>query len=202
VCYFPEDQLLTFGYGDVNRMCTDNKFRRGLFKAYFDGPVFEQGVKASLLTEELYVEDSLVEAKLDVYYEGLNASDFPQYQVNVEYCKIRLVDTNTVRRVTISADFEMTWQEGYLTPSIHEDDTYYFMGNASGVSSDGYQFGVEITVPLENFVDCNWIISGMSEITVPSATIPAGDIDYLTDDGCNNEVRFYFNENMFFDILK
>jgi len=202
VCYFPEENLMTFGYGGVNRMCLDNKFRRGSFDAYFSGPVFDEGVTASILTDEHYVDDSLVEAKLNILFTGINMSDLPEYNLNLDYCKIKLQDTTKVNGVTISADFTLIWSEGYLTPSIHEDDVYLISGTASGLSSDGYEFFVDIQDPLEDYVDCWWISKGLSEMTVPSGDFQTGDIDYITEDGCFNEMHIFVNDNMFFDYIK
>jgi len=202
VCYFPDENLMTFGYGSVNRYCTDNKYRRGSFLAQFSGPVFDEGVTANLKTDNLIVDDSLVEAEMDIRYMGINSTNRPEYNLNLSYCKIKLPDSTKVNGVTISADLTLVWQEGYLTPEIHEDDTYFISGNASGISSDSYEFTVAIEDPLENYLDCFWISSGISKLTVSTGDFPTGDIDYILEDGCFNEMHFYVNENMFYDFLK
>lgn len=96
----------------------------------------------------------------------------------------------------------MVWTEGYQTPEIHEDDTYMITGSASGLSSDLYEFSVNITDSLVNYVDCYWLKSGKSQITVPSAAYPDGIIDYIEEDGCYNEFHFYFNDNLFYEVIK
>jgi hypothetical protein len=120
----------------------------------------------------------------------------------VVYCKIKLQDTNKINGVNIAADFNMVWHEGSLTPAIHEDDIYLISGTASGVSSDGYEFFVETQEPLLNYLDCSWISQGKNKITVPSGEYTSGDIDYITEDGCYNEMHFHFNDNLFFDYIK
>jgi hypothetical protein len=202
VCYFPDENLMTFGYGDVNRMCQDNKFRRGSFNAYFSGPVFEEGVSANILTDELYVDDSLVEADFDLLYTGLSNANLPEYALSLDYCKIKLQDSTKINGVTISADFVLVWKFGYLTPVIHEDDIYYISGTAAGKSSDGYEFSVYIQDALENYVDCAWLSNGLSKITVPAGEFQTADIDYIAEDGCFNEFNIYVNENLFFDVIK
>jgi hypothetical protein len=202
VCWYPADSLLTFGYGSVNRMCQDGKFRRGSFNVYFSGEKWDVGVKASLLTDQLYVDDSLVEASMVLTNNGLNADNIKEFALNVSYCKIRLQDSTKINPINISADFILEWAEGSSTPEIHEDDTYLVSGTASGTSSDGFVFSVEIQDTLVNHIDCYWISSGLSKIIVPEADFQTGTIDYLLNDGCFNEINLYFNDNKFYDILK
>jgi hypothetical protein len=96
----------------------------------------------------------------------------------------------------------MLWQDGSLTPTIHEDDLYLVSGTAEGISSDGYEFTIAVQEPLYDYIDCFWISQGINQITVPSAAFPTGDIDYILDDGCFNAFHFYFNDNLFYDIIK
>ena len=113
-----------------------------------------------------------------------------------------LPDTAKMNGVKLTTDFLLIWAEGSLTPPIHEDDLYLITGSSSGFSSDGIEFSTEIQDSLYNYVDCFWISRGINLITVPSAAIQTGDIDYLTDDGCFNEFYFYFNSNLFYDYIK
>jgi hypothetical protein len=200
--WYPDEKLLTFGYGDVNRMCQDGKFRRGSFNAQFSGEKWDMGVTASITTDQLYVDDSLVQAQLDITYNGLNSGNLQEYQMIVSLCEVKLQDSTKLNPVTISADFIMEWSQGYSTPAIHEDDIYLISGSASGTSSDSYTFSVVIQDTLVDQIDCFWISSGLSQITTPEADFPSGTIDYIKDDGCFNELNFYFNDFKFYDILK
>jgi hypothetical protein len=200
--WYPDEKLLTFGYGDVNRMCQDGKFRRGSFYAQFSGAKWDVGVTASITTDRLYVDDSLVQAHIDITYNGLNSGNFQEYSLLVTSCQIKLQDSTKINPVTISADFLMEWITGASTPDIHEDDSYLVSGTASGTSSDNYTFSVEIQDSLVDQIDCFWISSGLSKITIPEADFQSGTIDYIKDDGCFNEMNFYFNDYKFYDILK
>lgn len=202
VCWYPDDSLLTFSYGEVNRMCQDNKFRRGQFNVVFDGNKWDQGVKANLETVDLFVEDSVVEARMVLTNNGINADNFKEISIDVDYCTIRLSDSTKLLPVTIGGNYTLQWIEGSATPAIHEDDTYLVSGTASGTSSDGYAFSVEIIDPLRNFIDCFWIEEGLSGITVPSGEYTSGTIDYLSIDGCAAEINFYFNDLKFYEVLE
>jgi hypothetical protein len=202
IYWYPDEKLLTFGYGDVNRMCQDGKFRRGSYFAQFDGEKWDVGVKTVITTDRLYVDDSLVEAHIEITKNGINAENLQEFAMNTLFCTVKLQDSTKLNPVNISADLTLAWSEGYLTPEIHEDDIYIVNGSYTGTSTDGYVFSVEVQDPLSDPIDCFWISAGLSSITVPEADLQMGTIDYITDDGCFNEMNFYFNENKFYDILK
>lgn len=202
VIYEQGDNALIFSYGEVNRMCQDNKFRRGLFNADFSGDVFSVGVTATIKTDSLFVDDYLIEASMKIKNLGLNGNNLPQFSLIVDTSLVMLPDTTKTNGVSLKTEFLMVWEEGSLTPAVHEDDLYLITGTASGVSSEGYEFSTTVLDPLYNYVDCFWISQGINQITVPSASVPTGEIDYILDDGCFNEFYFYFNDNLFYDVIK
>ncbi len=202
VQYFPSENALRFSYGEVNRMCPDNKFRRGLYWANFSGPLFDEGISANIFTDSLFVDNLLVEANMDIKNLGLNSNNLPEYSLTVNSSMIMLPDTAKINGVSITTSYNMVWSQGSATPAIHEDDIYLISGTASGISSNGTDFSVAITESLTNYLDCFWISQGSSQITVPIAEFPTGDIDYIMEDGCNNEIHFYFNDNLFYHFIK
>lgn len=202
VRYYPESDSMTFGYGEVNRLCQDNKFRRGVYGVKFSGEVFDEGVTADLATDELFVDDMPYASAMVITSLGPNISNHPEYRIQVTSSLLTLPDTTVVNGVSITTDWIMEWSEGYLSPAVHEDDTYMITGIASGISSDLLEFSVEIQEPLRDYLDCHWISTGLNQLTVPSATYTTGTIDYLNEDGCNNEFHFYFNDNLFYEVIK
>jgi hypothetical protein len=200
--YFPEQNLIHYGYGAVNRYCIDGKFRRGYFTAQFSGPVFEEGVIVNISTDTLFVDDFPIEADMTIQNLGTNGQGQPEYTFNILSSEVYLPDTVKTTGVKITANFTLTWIEGYSTPAIHEDDIYTITGTASGISTDEYSFSIEIQDPLINELDCFWISWGYSVISVPSADFTTGDIDYLYEDECNNELHYFFNDNLFYDMIK
>ena len=202
VTYHPSENLIIYSYGNVNRMCQDNKFRRGLFNANFSGPVFQEGVTATLVTDSLFVDDNSVEATIEIQYLGLNGDNFPEYSLKVDTSLIMLPDTSKINGISLKTDFIMIWTEGSQTPPIHEDDLFLINGTTAGISTDGYPFTTSVLDSLYDYVDCFWISQGINQITVPSAEFPTGEIDYIIIDGCFNEFYFYFNDNLFYDVIK
>jgi hypothetical protein len=202
VTYYADENSMTFGYGSVNRICQDGKFRRNKFFANFSGQIFVEGVTVNILTDSLLVDDLSIEANIEIRNTGTNIDGFPEYSLKVVSSLIMLADTTKINGVSITTDFIMVWTEGSTTPTIHEDDVFLISGSAAGISSNGYVFTISIQDPLENILDCWWISQGISQITVPVAEFPRGEIDYIADDGCFNEMNFYFNDNLFYDYIK
>jgi len=202
VVYNKVASTMKFGYGDVNRLCGDNKFRRGNFCAEFSGEVFNEGVTAYITTNSLFVDDFLTEAAIEIENLGFNSLNKIEYALRVTGSDIMLPDTSKTVGVQMTTEFILVWEEGSFTPAIYEDDVFLVSGTAAGTSTDGYAFTITIQEPLINHVECFWISGGLSQITVPSAKVPAGDIDYLTENGCYNQFYFYFDNNQFFEYIK
>lgn len=202
VSYQTAGNYIDFGYGSVNRLCQDNKFRRGMFTATLTGPGLQDWTGADIETDSLLVDDVLVEAVIQILDLGVNESNLPEFSLKVISSNIMLTDSAKINGVRLMTDFKLVWAEGSLTVPVHEDDLYQITGTASGFSTDGIEFATIIQDPLYNYVDCFWISRGTNLITIPSAAFPTGDIDYITDDGCFNEMHFYFNENLFYDVIK
>jgi len=199
---YPEQDSMNFNYGAVDRLCQDNKFRRGHFDVKFTGNIFDVGVTANIVTDSLLVDDMPVEATILITNLGLNNDNLQEYTLQVTSSRIYLPDTNITNYTSITTNFTMLWEEGWQTPEIHEDDIFLMSGNASGLSKNLIDFSVSIQEPLVNQLDCWWISSGISLINVPAAEFPDGTIDYILEDGCFNEMHFYFNENLFYDFIK
>jgi hypothetical protein len=202
VSYINGSNLITFGYGTVNRMCQDGKYRRGYFYATFSGEVFAEGVTANIVTDSLFVDDHPVEVNIDILNLGIDSGNYPEYSLKVLSSMIILPDTTYTTGVSITTDFLMKLVQGWNTPTIHEDDVFDITGTASGIAAKGYAFSIIVQDTLVNDIECFWIRQGISQITVPSAAFQTGTIDYIKEDGCNNEMNFYFDNNLFYDIIK
>jgi hypothetical protein len=202
VSFHPIGNYINYGYGPVNRMCQDGKFRKGIFRATFIGPQFPDWMNAEIQTDSLFVDNVLIEAHIQIESLGLNEISLPQYSLKVISSNIMLADSTKINGVSITANFLLTWSEGYLTEPIHEDDLYLISGSSSGFSADGTEFSSVIQDTLYNYVDCFWILQGIERITVPSADIPTGEIDHIKEDSCFNEVHFFFGDNLFYDMIK
>jgi hypothetical protein len=200
VSYRPAQNALIFGYGNVDRMCADGKFRRGNISATFSGEIFVPNVTAHIETHDLFIDDKAIYVVADLENLGLNGQNLTEFSLVVDTSNIMLPDTTKVTGVKIKLDYLMVWQEGYNTPTHHEDDMFLVTGTASGISTDNYKFSLSIQQPFEDWLDCFWLDNGTSQITVPVASVPTGEI--VKEDTCSNLYYYHFNENTFFDAIK
>jgi hypothetical protein len=196
------EQYMHFHYGDVDRKCSDSIFRRGTLYANFDGPVFAEGTTAVITTEDFYVEGGLVEASIQVSNLGKTATEKWSYSFKVNNSTISLADTVNPGTITYNTDLVYVWEVGDATWEQVDDDLLTITGSVSGYSIDGDYFSVDVEEDLYDRLDCFWIVTGQSKISIPSATALYGTINYLLEDGCNYEVHFIFNGNLFYEYLK
>jgi hypothetical protein len=102
VVYNQPENTMKFSYGLVNRLCDDNKFRRGLFCAEFTGVVFNKGVKALITTDSLFVDDFLTEASIEIENLGFNSQN--KVRIFHEGDFIQHHDTGYIQNIGISDD--------------------------------------------------------------------------------------------------
>lgn len=200
VVYNDTENRMYFQYGEVNRGCPDGKFRRGYYQADFNGPVNQEGTRATLSFHEFFVNDDKVTGTAASEFLGSGTGD-PGYSYTVTGGVIELFDTVEVRQIAYNCDYEIFWEQGLQTPGDHDDDLLSITGTSDGVSVDNYDFSAMVTVPLRNNLGCYYIQSGILEISIPSGSVEKGTIDYIIEDDCNSLVNFYFDDNLFFDRL-
>lgn len=202
IYYQPVLKRMQFDYGNVNRWCPDNKFRRGKFIATFDGGLFTEGSSVVIQLDSLTVDEELIEGNLSCEFLGTGTNGKHQIIFRLTDGLITLNDTVNVSTIFFESEYTFTWEEGQSTPALHEDDIFSVSGTASGRSVDQYAFEIMISDPLIDALDCFWIVSGTHQITVPGASVVTGSIDYITSDNCFYQVNFLFGESEFYDYLK
>jgi hypothetical protein len=202
IFFEPGNNRMIFDYGEVNRWCPDNKFRRGKFTVDFEGAFFTEGSRGEFSLDSLFVDDELVEGSINSDFQGQDDMGREQVGFTLLDGRITLNDTTLVSPLQFSCSYLLTWQEGQQTPSVHEDDMFTVVGTGNGMSLDNVQYTVVVQDPLINYLDCFWIAYGTHQITVPSAKITEGIIDYITSDDCFYKVDFYFGESYFYENLK
>jgi hypothetical protein len=198
----PSGTVMTFSYGTVNRWCPDNKYRRGSFTAQFSGGILQPGTTVTLTIDSLFVDDQEVSGSMSSEFLEPLGSGNEQLTFAINSGQVILEDTITPSVIHFDADYLLTWQEGRQTPDFHEDDMLLVTGNSQCISTDQTAFETVIQEPLEDYLDCFWIVSGTHQITVPAAQVTSGIIDYIQADECNYQVDFFFGESYFYDYLK
>jgi hypothetical protein len=202
VIYYPETNRLKFDYGAVPRKCQDGKFRQGNIWVDFDGPPNQTGTIGTFSFESHFVNKDLLQGS--IYSEFLDADQgMSRYGYDVDQGILIMADTSysDTLRLFYNSEFIMTWEEGEGTPGYYEDDVVTISGSTQGMVRDSREYTGSVTMPLNYYIMCNWIHSGMHNFTVPSADVKEGSIDYITNDACYYQVNFWIEENLFFEYL-
>lgn len=202
VIYEEGENKMYFGYGEVNRWCFDGKFRRNMYAATFNGPPEVTGTAAVVEIDSLFVDNDLVQAEIEITRLGVNADNNPEWSVKLNQGKVTIYGLEDTVTLEMDFDYLLTQTEGAGTPSNYEDDVFEVTGTSNGISRNKDSYSAMISNALQDRLDCFWIVSGRHQISVSNGGTEQGTIDYITDDGCNYRVDFYFDENLFFDYLK
>ena len=152
---------ITIDWGNNNCTCQDYKQRRGKLIISYNGPYYQQGTIIRYTPVNYYVNDIKVEGLMTVENMGLNGSQQPYYNVNIN----GVVTLTTGEVATYTSAQVRTFTNGYNTVLNIYDDEWDVTGtgNAQVVNGDGYV--ANITSPLHVKVGCPYITKGVLEIT-------------------------------------
>ncbi|MGV3610445.1 MAG: hypothetical protein ACO1N0_05825 [Fluviicola sp.] len=170
---------ITIDWGNNNCTCQDYKQRRGKLIIAYNGPYYHQGTIIRYTPVNYYVNDIKVEGLMTVENMGLNASNQPHYNVNVN----GVVTLTTGEIATYTSAQVRTFTNGYNTVLNIYDDEWDITGtaNAQVVNGDGY--AANTTSPLHVKVGCPYITSGVLQITPTGKSMRTIDYGQGTCDG-------------------
>ncbi|MBK9730912.1 MAG: hypothetical protein IPO83_06465 [Chitinophagaceae bacterium] len=161
----------------------DSKYRTGIIKISWTGPMQQVGTVKTVTTENYFVgtsTDTLNQYQFTktITNLGLNANGNVHFSIDVTAATITFIDGSTI---TWTANRDREWTQGIGTPDPN-DDVFLITGGSSGTDQLGQSFTVQIVEPLVKDA-CAWIVSGVKKIThgtdVMSIDYGNGDCDNL-----------------------
>ena len=165
-------KTVTVDYGTTNCDCNDGKTRRGKIITTFSGQYIAQGTVITHTPVDYYVNDIRIDGTKTVTNMGLNSSDQPYFNV-----QINGTATQTNGEVLTYASTRVrTWVQGFNTLANRFDDQYEISGTATGSFSSGGGYTVQTTSPLRINVGCGFPVSGTLELTPQNK--PVRIVDY------------------------
>ena len=165
-------QSVTVDWGNTNCDCNDGKTRRGKIVTTFSGPYLAQGTILTHTPIDYYVDDIHMEGTRTVQNMGLNTSNQPYFNVEID----GFATFPTGETLSYISSRVRTWSAGFATPLYRWDDEYQITGSATGNHSNGNSYTANITSSLQVNVGCGRPVSGTMELT-PSG-LPTRIIDY------------------------
>lgn len=179
--------------------CPDGKVRKGVITASLDKDFGETGAVATLSLDDYVVDGLLLTGSSTVRNAGLSQTGNPLFEHFVPAGTITIYDTVSHGSFHWESEKAFMWVGGTETPGFHDDDIFVMSGFANGTSLYGAAFSATIDEPLGNYLNCRWIRTGTTLLSMPGLDVKNGYIDYIGEDSCTNLVRYYLNGNPFYE---
>ncbi|MCX6283886.1 MAG: hypothetical protein NTW31_06615 [Bacteroidetes bacterium] len=191
VYYSSSSKRFTFYY--QNKYCTDSVTRNGNILVTLTGSFFSSGTAATVVFQN-YSEDSRKFIGRDnLYNSGMMIGGNGGYDSTI--------DSLIIVKDSVHSTLWNSQLVYHLPPVIKmQPDSlapFTITGTANGRSSGTYSFSFQISTPLVNDIYCPWIRQGIMQLSVPSADVATGTIEYVNRDSCNNRVTYNFEGTEF-----
>ena len=165
-------------------------YKQGVLIISWTGNKMDSGTVITVTTQNYFVGDTSTEMHQLQFTKtatnmGLNAAGNLHFAIVVTDATLTL-DSGQV--VTWSANHDREWFQG--DPNDLSDDVFFTTGNSSGVDRNGVPFTVQITQALRKNANCDWIVSGVEEITRNNGSTRT--LDFGNGD-CDNIVEVTVN---------
>ena len=153
---------ITIDYGTTGCVGANGNIRKGQIVIEVSDNYYTQGATRSVTPVNFSVNDWMIEGNRLVTNLGENSDGNLHWSVEVTNAQV--TDPNGGIAIW-EASRVRTLVEGFGSEGI-EDDVYEITGGSSGIGRRGQSFTATITVPLVKPMSCNWIVSGVREVTV------------------------------------
>ncbi len=191
VYYSSSSKRFTFYY--QNKYCADSVVRNGNIIVTLSGRFFSSGTTAAVVFQN-YSEDSRQFIGRDnLYNTGMMIGGNGGYNSTI--------DSLLIVKDSLHTTIWNSLLDYHLPPALKmQPDSlapFTITGTANGISSGTYAFSFQISTPLVNDIYCPWIRRGVMQLSVPSADVATGTIEYVNSDRCNNRVTYDFEGSIF-----
>ncbi|HBF88439.1 MAG TPA: hypothetical protein DDX39_07345 [Bacteroidales bacterium] len=189
---FPRTLFVDFG--ETGCVGPDGVTRKGLLKITYSGHWYdpEANTTASVELVDYYVNSVGLEGIFSITYNGENSYGGPSFTIESDSAKLTLVSGS---EITWSSTETINWVEGF-DDFIYENDVILITGSSSGVNSEGRAYESEITTELRKEMSCDYIVSGIYELTPEGLAKRSVDFG---DGECDDEATVTVN-NVTLDI--
>jgi hypothetical protein len=169
-------KVITIDFGDVNCICNDNRYRRGkIIISFSGGTYFDEGNVITISTDNYFVNDNQIVGSKSI----TNVGNYTHHIV----ADWEIIKANNGGTITWVSDRNRIQTIGMDTPTFIGDDTYEVSGTASGVNKNGRNYSISTQTNLVKEIACQWIKSGILNITVGNKS---GSIDF-GDGTCDDQ---------------
>ncbi|MBU0765382.1 MAG: hypothetical protein KJ607_11170 [Bacteroidetes bacterium] len=158
-------KTITIDFGDVNCLCNDGVYRRGVITAVTTDWYRNDGCVITVTCDDYHVNDFKVEGTKIITNNGRNSDNNLNYTVEVQNGLVTAPDGTSS---TWNSLRNHEWINGEDTYLIVTDDEYSITGGANGITSTNTSYTITITDTLNVLIGCPYIRSGMLDINIPN----------------------------------
>lgn len=166
---FPNTVIIDYG---LSSTCGGDYNKAGKVKAVFSGEYGLSGSVTTVTFSGFRMDSMVVSGTLNISNNGFNSDSNRIFNIAVANAKIESDSLN----ISWNCSRRYEWIAGDNTDNI-DDDKFEITGSASGRTSDGNEFDVDIVSNLKYAMDCKWIGEGTLEMDLGSILAPR-TIDY------------------------
>jgi hypothetical protein len=191
VSYSSSSRKFTFYY--QNKYCADSVTRNGNIVVTLTGNFFSSGTAATLVFQNYSEDTRKFIGRDNLYNSGMMLGGNGGYDSTIDSL---LIVKDSVHSTLWYSDLVyhlppvLKMQADSLTP-------FTITGTANGRSSSSYTFSFQVSTPLVNDIYCPWIRQGVMQLSVPSADVTTGTIEYVNREKCNDRVTYNFEGSVF-----
>ena len=181
---------LTIDFGASNCLCKDGNYRRGKIIVTYTGRYRDMGHTHTISFDGYYVNDNQVMGAKTVSYTSNDPAGNPKYDISVDG---QIILASGAGTISWTSTHTRTWLQGFNTKDW-SDDVYEISGSGNVTRANGNTFAILITTPLHVALNCNWIESGIVQITPQGGSVRTldygnGACDDLADLTANGKTR-------------
>ena len=174
---FPKTITIDFGTGCEGR---DGKIRKGIVRGTYSNWPWIAGARLDIVPDAYFVDDYGIEGQKTITYRGENASGNRNWDIDVTNGEVTTPEGNL-----------LTWESNRNNELIEGandfdvwNNVYLITGSAEGTNRSGRNYDAIIKEGLRIEIGCNYITSGILELTPED--LKTRSIDY-GDGACDND---------------
>lgn len=167
-------------YGVTESTCNGGYKTKGKLKATFSNVYKQSGSSVDVSFSNLYLDSIRVSGTMTITNNGYNTDSNYVFSIKVSDA---ILEHDTIN-VSWNSNRKYEWILGDET-DLTSDDQFKISGSASGRTSNGNEFSVEILENLTYSMSCEWISEGEIEIDLGESLTPR--ILNYGSGSCDNE---------------
>ncbi len=182
------------GIGGINNPtdcnCLDGRKRRGSIIIQYAGHYFDSGTIHTFTFSNYFINDIQVSGTIKTIIADTTVYGNHHYSVYASDSINMSQDPKQSQYIVWNGTFDRKWISGASTAS-RNDDGFLISGNATITRANGHQFSFAISSPLQVYMNCNYIESGI--VTVSSSQGQSPRIINYGSGGCDASASVSIN---------